>query len=361
MGSRSRNEINYRNEVNYLQSLSVRYRPKTYDECIGQYPIIQVLRRQVSTNNLKHAYLFCGSSGCGKTTIARIFANEINNGIGNPIEIDGASNNGVDNVREIIKQAQERSLSGTYKIYIIDECHALSNAAWQAFLKCIEETPEYTIFIFCTTDPQKIPPTIINRCMRFNFTRLNPSQIKDRLDTICNLEHLSNFENVTDYVSKICKGQMRDAISYLEQIIDYDNNLTLENAFKALGTVDITSMFNLINAILDGKEAEVLSILANYYENNTNLALFIDEFIAFILDLLKYNYLSSCSGDRIFDIIKIPNTYIESIKNVLNITNVGSYYQYVVNKLLELKNMLKNDPEPYSTIQVLLLQITRCQ
>ena len=153
-----------------LESLAVKYRPNSWDEVFGQDVIVEILKKQIETNTIKNAYIFSGASGCGKTTVARIFANEINDHKGLPIEIDGASNNGVDNVKNIINEASQRSLNSEYKIYIIDEAHMLTTPAWNAFLKTIEESPKYTIFIFCTTDPQKIPETIKNRCMRFNFT-----------------------------------------------------------------------------------------------------------------------------------------------------------------------------------------------
>ena len=170
------------------EALATIYRPRKFEEVCSQTSIVKILQRQIDTGEFKNSYLFCGSSGCGKTTCARIFANEINKGVGSPIEIDGASNNGVENVKMIIKAAQERSIDSKYKIYIIDECHALTSQAWQAFLKCIEEPPTYTIFIFCTTDPQKIPETIKNRVQRFTFNRIPTNIIKDRLAYICRQE-----------------------------------------------------------------------------------------------------------------------------------------------------------------------------
>ena len=338
-----------------MQSLSVRYRPKTFDDCVGQSATIKVLSQQIKQNQLKHAYLFCGSSGCGKTTIARIFADEVNEHVGMPIEIDAASNSGVDNVRELIKQAQERSLSSKYKIYIVDECHALSNAAWQAFLKCIEETPDYTIFIFCTTDPQKIPATVINRCMRFNFTRISSEMIKDRLDYICKHENIVDSENVTDYISKICKGQMRDGIAYLEQVADYGNPLTMSNAYAVLGRTNLTDMFLLMNAMMDGKEPEVFSLIEMMYSNGINMPLFVDEFLRFTLDLTRYSLFGAITATS------IPKGFEGILKGTVNIDSPDKYFLYVADKLLSLKNMLKTDPEPRSTVEVVLLEITRCQ
>jgi len=295
------------------------------------------------------------TGNCGKTTCARIFANEINKGEGHPIEIDAASNSGVDNVREIIKQASERSIDSFYKIFIIDECHALSSAAWQAFLKCIEETPEYTIFIFCTTDPQKIPQTIINRCMRFNFTRLNSSQIKDRLNYISQTEGFTNYQDSTDYISRICKGQMRDAIAYLEQASDYDTNMSMENTINAIGNFSYKIQFDLINNIIDGDEGQVLYIIDELYNNGSDLKLFIDSFLTFNLDLMKYSLLKN------INILQIPQTLENEVIKATGIQNADKYFSYVIDKLLELKNMLKTDSTIKNTVEVMLLQITRCK
>ena len=146
-----------------MRALSLKYRPQTFDEVVGHEVIIKILKTQIEQGSVGHALLFAGKTGTGKTTVSRLLASAINEGLGTPIEIDAASNNGVDNVRAIIEDAKERAIDCTYKVYIIDEAQGLSNAAWQAFLKCIEEPPKYSIFIFCTTDPQKIPATIVNR------------------------------------------------------------------------------------------------------------------------------------------------------------------------------------------------------
>ena len=211
-------------------SLATKYRPNVWEDVYGQNNIISILNQQITTGNIKNTYIFSGASGCGKTTVARLFINKINDGAGAPLELDAASNSSVDNVREIVKAAQERSLTSRYKAYIIDECHALSNQAWQAFLKCIEEPPKYTIFIFCTTEPNKIPDTIKNRCMRFNFNRISSDLIFNRLKFIAGNEGALNYEDTCDYISRICNGEMRNAISMLEKCIDYNNDLNINNA-----------------------------------------------------------------------------------------------------------------------------------
>lgn len=171
------------------KSLAVKYRPVTFDDVSEQNSIKIILKQQLETGETKNAYLFCGGAGTGKTTCARIFANEINEYLGNPIEMDAASNNSVDDVREIIQQAKTKSLDSEYKVFIIDECHALSNTAWQAMLKLIEEPPAKSIFIFCTTDPNRIPKTILSRVQRYDFQRISHQGIVNRLKYILDTEN----------------------------------------------------------------------------------------------------------------------------------------------------------------------------
>lgn len=169
-------------------ALALKYRPKTFDDLSEQAAVVKILTNQIETNTIKHGYLFSGSAGCGKTTAARIFANMINNGKGEPIELDAASNNSVDDIRTITEQAQTKSLDSEYKVFIIDEVHSLSNQAFQAFLKTLEEPPTKSIFILCTTDPQRVPNTILSRVQRYNFQRISHKGIVDRLKYIIEQE-----------------------------------------------------------------------------------------------------------------------------------------------------------------------------
>jgi len=337
------------------ESLAVKYRPKTFEDVCSQQSIIKILQRQVELKQFKNAYLFAGGSGCGKTTCARIFANMINSGIGEPMEIDGASNNGVDNVKQLVKTASERSLTGKYKIIIMDECHALTSQAWQAFLKCIEEPPEYTIFIFCTTDPQKIPATILNRVMRFNFTKISSDIIQSRLNYICQSEGFTNYTTSTDYISRICHGGMRDAISLLEKASEYNTDLTMENVLVGLGNYSYDVFFKLINSIIDGDEKNVLYIVNDFYNQGNDLRLMVEQFLSFCLDLNKYLLFNDCK------MTSIPSTMEQSIKNSVNFDDAKRLYGYYINKLLETKNMLKTDTDVKTTLEVKLLEMTRLQ
>lgn len=337
------------------EALATKYRPREFSDVSGQSSVVKILNRQIETGEFKNVYLFCGASGCGKTTCARIFANKINDGVGTPIEIDAASNNGVDNVKNIIKEAAERSLDSKYKIYIIDECHSLTNQAWQAFLKCIEEPPKYTIFIFCTTDPQKIPETIQNRVQRYTFNRISVDKVRDRLGYICRQEGFTNYEESIDYIAKISDGGMRAAISYLDKCASYNTNLSIDNVLTSIGNYSYETFFTLINSLVDGDESIVLKIISDFYDDGNDLKLFVDQFLNFSLDVAKYSIFKSC------DTTRIPTSMEDKLIYTTNIENASGHFTYVIDRLLSLKNMLKSDSSPKSTIEIVFLQIARCK
>ena len=338
-----------------MKSLATIYRPNDFDSVKCQESIIKILNRQLELEQFNNVYLFCGPSGCGKTTIARIFANKVNKSNGSPIEIDAASNNGVDNVRTIIDSANERSLDSEYKIYIIDECHMLTTQSWNALLKTIEEPPKYTIFLFCTTDPQKIPDTIKNRCMRFNLTRIPYEDIKSRLLYICREENYDNYEETCDYIAKTSNGQMRDAIATLEKCASFSTDLYIENSLKAINLISYDLLFKLINAIIDGNEEEVLNIINDLYLSGNDLKLFVDQFLEFCLDLFKYCITTNMT------LTHLPLMYEKDMKIATEFDGNTDYYTYIINKLFELKNNLKNDLTPKMTIDIYMLRIVRCQ
>ena len=274
------------------KSLAIKYRPKIWNEVTEQGSTKIILQQQLEADEVKNAYLFCGPAGCGKTTCARIFANEINKGEGNPIELDAASNNGVDDVREIIQQAKTKSLDSEYKIFIIDECHALSNSAWQAMLKIIEEPPAKSIFIFATTDPQKIPKTILSRVQRYDFQRISQDGIVRRLTYITDEEygHTDVYVPIDalEYIAKIADGHLRDAITLMDKCLAYSKDLTLENVVKALGTTDYDTMFKLTDRLIYNKASAAIDIIETIYNNGKDLKTFVRQYVQFLLDLDKY-------------------------------------------------------------------------
>lgn len=336
-------------------SLATKYRPKTLDEIIGQDITKEILLREISMGNISNTYLFTGMTGCGKTTFSRALAYAINNGVGDPIEIDAASNSGVESVRELIKSANERSLTGTYKVIIIDEAHSFSNAAWQALLKYFESPSPFTIFILCTTEYQKVPATILNRVQQFNLTRIKTSEIINRLIYICQQEHVDFEESALEFIAHLSEGSLRDAIAKLEKCISYSPAVYLKDVVKCLGEYSYTTFFKLVNSIIDGEERTIINILHECSESGIDLKLFINRFLDFCLDLTKFTIFNSC------EMLKIPSSMEEDIKRAVGIEFAHDYYVHLVDKLLELKLSLKDDISPLGTCEIVLLQAARCQ
>ena len=282
------------------QTLAVKYRPKSFDDVVEQQAIKDILTDQIRTGTFQHSYLFCGPAGCGKTTAARIFANDINGGKGNPIEVDAASNNGVDNVREIIDGARRKSLDSDYKVYIIDECHMLSTGAWNAMLKLLEEPPKTTVFIMCTTDPQKIPATILSRVQRYNFSKISLDNIINRLKNIvmweaAEIEHEAGVcdaytytDEAIQYIAKLADGGMRDAITMMDKCLSLNPDLSIDSVVQALGTVDYNTHFDLLLFMECNNKQSAAKLIEDVYNSGKDLKQFIKQFQYFVLDVCKY-------------------------------------------------------------------------
>lgn len=291
-------------------SLAVKYRPKSFDDLTEQSAIRDILCNQIETDTIVHGYLFTGPAGTGKTTSARIFANMINKGKGNPIEIDAASNSGVDNIRGIIEDAKRKPLDAEYKVYIVDECHSLSNGAWQALLKLLEEPPKFTIFILATTDPQKIPGTILSRVQRFQFNKISNKGIVERLDYILEQERKEDAAHdieALEYIAKVANGGMRDSITLLDKCLSLSPDITLANVLKALGTESYDTFFSLLDELAH-KQADAVRWVENIFNEGKDIKQFMKDFAKFVLDVEKYLIFSS------FDYINIPKTEQNSRK-----------------------------------------------
>lgn len=307
------------------KSLAVKYRPKTFDDLVEQDCIKAILLNQLKTNTTKQSYLFCGPAGDGKTTSARIFANEINRGKGKPIEIDAASNNGVDDVRQIIEDSKRKPLDSDYKVFIMDECHQFSLGAHNAMLKLLEEPPKTAIFIMCTTDPQKIPNTILSRVQRFDFSKISTNGIFNRLKYICDTENkVRDRKDKIQYVDESLKlianyaaGGMRNAITMLDKCISLNTKLTVENVVEAIGTVDYDTCSDLLRYLNLTSEKDIslaISIIDDIYSSGVDLRQFFKTFQGFVIDVINVKLFKS------FD-----NTILPETDEMLNIINTFDY------------------------------------
>lgn len=273
-----------------MMNLAVKYRPQHFEDVVCQDNVKKVLSNQLQTGEIKQAYLFCGSSGTGKTTSARIFANDVNGGKGKPIEIDGASNNGVDNIRSIIDDCRMKSLDSKYKVYIIDEVHMLSIGAFNALLKVLEEPPKGVIFILCTTDPHKIPATILSRLQRFDFKRIPQFEIVNRLKYILNEEGNTTYDiEALEYIAKLADGGMRDAIMKLDTVLGYTTNITLQAVLDCLGITNYEHLLKIVQGIINKQADEPIQIIDSIYRDGKDLKLFVKDLNKFVLDLCKLN------------------------------------------------------------------------
>lgn len=336
------------------QALAVKYRPKRLEDVCEQKSVIQILRYMIEEKCFPNCFLFCGSAGCGKTTTARIVANMINNGKGIPIEIDAASNSSVDDVRKIVEESKLRALDAEYKVYIIDECHVISATGWQAFLKLIEEPPAKTIYVFCTTDPQKIPNTILSRIQRFDFNKITYETIVSRLKHIIKCEQvevndLTYTDDAVSFIAKTSGGGMRDAITMLDKCIGYSHNVNMNTVVSALGVQDYTTYFKLLDSILYNQPDKVIRIIEEVYFQGGDLKLFVKNFITFLLDLSKYNLLHD------YKYIQIPNTFDNQLKSI-DRNDYGKLYD-IRNTLIQLNADIKWESAPKTLIEATMLQV----
>ena len=311
-----------------MRALALKYRPKTLNDVVEQIAIVQILQQQLKTNTHQSCYLFTGAPGVGKTSIARIFANELNEGNGTPIEIDAASNNGVDDVREIISNVAFKALDSKYKVYILDEVHQFSLGAWNAMLKLIEEPPAHAVFILCTTQPEKVPETIISRVQRFDFRRITYNSIIDRLRYIIDSEEdVSATDDALAMIARLAEGGLRDAITLLDKCLSYSDVLDIDAVSTALGTVNYKTMFDLLEFIYNKQIKEALIVIDDVYRSGVDLKQFVKRFCYFLSDSCKYVL------TRDFEYIQIPQIYEDRL------AEIAVDYDFVLVMMLDVQDL----------------------
>ena len=323
-------------------ALTLKFRPKSFAEVVGQPTVVSILARQVATKTWKNTYLFCGPHGCGKTTVARILASEINNGQGEPIEIDAASNNGVDSVRALIADAQQSSIDCDYKVYILDEAHQFSRAAWDASLKLIEEPPSNAIFIFCTTNPAKVPDTILSRVQRFDFKRVPKNIIADRLEYIMNEECHSDYErSALERIAVRANGHVRDAVQLLEKCLDVSDTITLDLVETTLGLVKYDFLVDFVMYLCHKDISSCLRELEEVESVNASMLDVYDDLIDYAIDTAIYSQTKNIDytnipGDfksRVVEGVSFSKMLVERLvefRKYANSSNAESFLRTIV-------------------------------
>lgn len=355
-----------------------KFRPTTFEDVKGQDHIVTTLRNQIKAGRIGHAFLFTGTRGTGKTTSAQILARAVNcehpvdgnpcgecamcRSIGagtsmNVIEIDAASNNGVDNIREIVEEVRYSPTEGNYKVYIIDEVHMLSAGAFNALLKTLEEPPSYVIFILATTEVHKIPITILSRCQRYDFRRITVEEIAGRLKELTTAEKLEAEDRALRYIATAADGSMRDAISLLDQCVAFylGETLTYDKVLEVLGTVDVAVFGRLMSYIREQKVTECLGLLDEIVARGRELTQFTVDFTWYLRNLL----LAKASED-LMDTMEIPTDYREEFLKEVHANEAEQIVRFI-RIFSDLTNKIRYAAQKRVLVEVALIKLCKPQ
>ena len=360
------------------QSLYRKWRPQTFEDIIGQKHITQTLVNAISLNRISHAYIFSGPRGVGKTTTARILAKSLNCEKGSTphpcnkcerciritdgysmdvIEIDGASNNGVDSIRELRNKVNFAPAEGKYKIYIIDEVHMLSQGAFNALLKTLEEPPSHVIFIFATTDPHKIPSTILSRCQWFNFRRISLADIINKLKMIAKDEGLNINDKTLNMIARSSTGSMRDAESTLDQIIAYcGKDITSQSVSEVLGIIEEEVFFEFIEAIIKDDTLKGIEIINRTSDLGGDAS-------QFIKNLMEYVHNLSLAKVCQKEILNLQGIFIEDRERLLKQSKIIKLEKLfnIVDYLAEAERKMRYIRHPWILLEMLVIKFTAAE
>ena len=355
-----------------------KFRPSTFEDVKGQDHIVTTLRNQIKAGRIGHAFLFTGTRGTGKTTSAQILARAVNcehpvdgNPCGecamcksiaagtsmNVIEIDAASNNGVDNIREIVEEVRYSPTEGKYKVYIIDEVHMLSTGAFNALLKTLEEPPAYVIFILATTEVHKIPITILSRCQRYDFRRITVEEIAGRLRELTTAEQLSAEDRALRYIATAADGSMRDAISLLDQCIAFylGETLTYDKVLEVLGTVDVSVFGKLMSYIREQRVTECLGLLDDIVARGRELTQFTVDFTWYLRNLLLAK-----ASEELMDTMEIPTDYKDEFLKEVHANDSEQLVRFI-RIFSDLTNKIRYASQKRVLVEVALIKLCKPQ
>ncbi len=356
-----------------------KFRPSSFEEVKGQDHIVTTLKNQILSGRVQHAYLFCGTRGTGKTSVAKILAKAVNcehpsdgspcgecascraiqagNSM-NVIEIDAASNNGVDNIRQIVEEVQYRPTQGKYKVYIIDEVHMLSTGAFNALLKTLEEPPSYVIFILATTEAGKIPMTILSRCQRYDFHRIDADTLAARMRELVDKEGVKAEEKALHFIARAADGSMRDALSLLDQCIAFymGEELTYEKALNALGAVDTDVFGSLLADIIRGNAGKAISSFEKLIEEGRETGQFVSDFIWYLRNLLM---VATAPGDAA-EMVDVSAEQLQVLGELAEQADPETIMRYI-RILSELENEMRYASNRRVLVEIALVKLTRPQ
>jgi len=296
-----------------MSNLAVKYRPKSFDDITEQTLVIQIIKNLCNSDVLNNRnFLFTGPAGTGKTTTGRVVANVLNEGKGEPIEIDAASHNGVDSVREIVQQARAYPVGCKYKVFIMDEVHSFSNQAWQVLLKTLEESPAMSVFILCTTNPEKIPATILSRVQTFQLSKISLKGIYSRLIYVIEKENeegrgITYTEDAVNFIAKLANGGMRDALTLLDKALAYSEDINSDTLAKSLNLPSYEDYFSLLNAYAKKDNKSIAKIINDVYNSGVNFIKWFEGFHSFVMNVVKYIFLQDIESTM------IPSHYHDKI------------------------------------------------
>ena len=353
-------------------------RPQTFDEVKGQDHIVKTLKNQVRAGRTQHAYLFCGTRGTGKTSVAKIMAKAVNcehpvdgspcnecascraiaaGSSMNVIEIDAASNNGVDNIREIVEEVRYRPTQGNYKVYIIDEVHMLSAGAFNALLKTLEEPPSYVIFILATTESGKIPTTILSRCQRYDFRRIDQETMIARMRELTEREKVEVEERALRFVARSADGSMRDALSLLDQCMAFymGETLTYEKALSALGAVDTDVFGELLGEIIAGNAGRAVLIFEKIIERGREVGQFVSDFTWYMRNLLL-----AATSEEALEAVDASREQLEVLKEHASRVEPETVMRYI-RILSDLANSMRQAGNRRVLTEVAIVRLCRPQ
>lgn len=351
------------------------YRPQTFKDVVGQEHIIRTLKNQIQNNNVGHAYLFCGTRGTGKTSTAKIFARALNcqnsvdeepcnecevckdilsDNIMDVIEIDAASNNSVDDIREIRENVKYTPAKCKYKVYIIDEVHMLSQGAFNALLKTLEEPPSYVIFILATTEPHKIPATILSRCQRFDFKRVTVKDMSTRMKEICDDVNVVVDDRALNLIARNSQGALRDALSILDQCMSFsENDIEYKDVVDLLGTVNIEQLFEMAEYVIKEDTKKCLEILNEFVVWGKDIKNLIDDLIDHFRNLMVCKVSSDLD-----EIISLPEEIVEQLKAQASTIEVNDIIR-ILNILSTTQDAIKVSSNPRVLAEVSIMKLSQ--